>query len=277
MKISLSRIFFEFKKYLKEKTLSYFLQYIYFNYLFNFKKEMNRKQEHHRRQFDLSHRFYKDFVGFFLFLFVYFAIFLQIMGVYLTWDYDFESHLIFHKFFFAIICILAIISHIRASFADPGKMNYLNNVEYCNFYLTTHSKSLERAKVLMTQSYTKALIQSLENESEDDEEEESEDDEFEYERKSYISEENRMEISQKFGIDFKRCDKCLVVRPPKVHHCSVCRGCVMRMDHHCPWINNCVGQFNQKFFILFCLYCFLGCLYACVLTPYYIIYLNKNE
>ena len=82
------------------------------------------------------------------------------------------------------------------------------------------------------------------------------------------------EISKKYGIDFKRCDKCLVVRPPKVHHCSVCRGCIMRMDHHCPWINNCVGQFNQKFFILFCAYCFIGCGYANYITGYYLIYNN---
>jgi hypothetical protein len=54
----------------------------------------------------------------------------------------------------------------------------------------------------------------------------------------------------------RNCKWCNKYKPDRCHHCRVCRTCVLKMDHHCPWIYNCVGFKNHKFFFLLLFYTF---------------------
>lgn len=78
-------------------------------------------------------------------------------------------------------------------------------------------------------------------------------------------------------LKIKYCDTCMLYRPLRVSHCSVCDNCVERFDHHCPWVGQCIGLRNYRFYYTFVFSATLLCLYIHAFCWVYIKRIKDSE
>jgi hypothetical protein len=226
--------------------------------------------------------FNSDPPGIFFFFLTHLILFSQFFFIFYTTDPSSSqlqspsSYLQLFKYIFYSFFILSFTSHLRSSFSDPGRITIDNNPTIIDYYYTIYHKSISNAITFTKQQGPQRISQIIQrlNEAEENEEDDSDYDEKEYEPLTTVSDDLIENIKREHNFKLNRCTQCYVVRPFRAHHCSVCQGCILGMHHHCPWINNCVGQFNKKYFILFVVYGFIGNGLSFGICLYYTIYNN---
>lgn len=69
--------------------------------------------------------------------------------------------------------------------------------------------------------------------------------------------------------DFKSfCFKCSVIKTDNLKHCSICNKCCNEFDHHCFWVNNCIGKNNYLAFIVLLYICLIDFSYMILISVY---------
>lgn len=171
--------------------------------------------------------------------------------------------------------ILLLISFLRTSFSDPGYLPDPVKYEYSLII----SKTVNEKKNHLILQLRKSLANGPLNESELQNYKKKincicdcystkDDNTTLYQNNSFSSSSNdnipaasvtKEKISQNNDVmsPIVLCPTCLRLKVERCHHCKQCNKCVQKMDHHCPWLANCVGANNYKYFLLTIIYGFI--------------------
>ncbi|EAW95463.1 zinc finger DHHC-type palmitoyltransferase 7 [Homo sapiens] len=147
---------------------------------------------------------------------------------------------------FNCLAVLALSSHLRTMLTDPEKSSD------CRPSACTVKTGLDPTLVGIcgegTESVQSLLLGAV--------------------PKGNATKEYMESLQLKPGEVIYKCPKCCCIKPERAHHCSICKRCIRKMDHHCPWVNNCVGEKNQRFFVLFTMYIALSSVHALILCGF---------
>mmetsp|Transcript_1855 Transcript_1855/g.3393 ORF Transcript_1855/g.3393 Transcript_1855/m.3393 type:complete len:587 (-) Transcript_1855:99-1859(-) len=66
-------------------------------------------------------------------------------------------------------------------------------------------------------------------------------------------------------------------KPPRSHYDHVTKSLVLNMDHYCPWMFNCVGYFNYRYFVNFLFFTTTGLFYGAMICCRPFLYLGGSE
>ncbi|XP_065183460.1 uncharacterized protein LOC135814289 [Sycon ciliatum] len=90
----------------------------------------------------------------------------------------------------------------------------------------------------------------------------------------YAIEDVAGDISTDTVAQLKFCSKCSIVPPPVTKHCRLCEVCVENFDHHCLWLNRCVGYLNMRLFVFLLMTLVLTNLSFCIGGYRFLLYKN---
>ncbi|KAL4448767.1 hypothetical protein ABPG74_012856 [Tetrahymena malaccensis] len=136
-----------------------------------------------------------------------------------------------HRLITIILAILVFFFKLKAAFSDPGIVDRLNNA----------FQDDEEIKSIPLKSYSTQL------------------------QGVYITDTNG-HLQQ-----FRTCETCQIYKNKDMKHCRTCDNCVCQFDHHCVWLNNCIGKRNYTDFIVYLVFLQSLIVYTIYLCIKYII------
>lgn len=88
---------------------------------------------------------------------------------------------------------------------------------------------------------------------------------------------NPFYVTIKDGEDYRYCFSCHLYKPDMAYHCRVCGTCVYNFDHHCPYVDRCIGRNNYRTFMSFLVYATLATFTGFVMTLITVVVIDNQR